>query len=169
MKLLLSTALIFILISFSAFSAFSTKEYAAAPEIALPTPDGSVKKLSDLRGKVVLVDFWASWCKTCRRENVNLVAAYNKYKDESFKGGEGFEIYSVSLDYDKEQWANAIKNDGMTWENQVSDLKKWESSVVEPYHVRFLPHNVLLDENGEVLASRLFGSKLDAKLAELVK
>lgn len=140
-----------------------------APEIALPGTDGEIIKLSSLRGKVVLIDFWASWCRTCRLENHNLKRVYNKYKDSSFIDGEGFEIYSVSLDNDKEQWIQAIKNDKITWTSHVSDLKKWNSPVVKSYNFKYLPHNVLIDKDGKVIAKSLFKSKVSDFLRSRVK
>ena len=140
-----------------------------APEIALPGPDGKVLKLSSLRGKLVLIDFWASWCRSCRLENHNLKRLYNKYKDSTFIDGEGFEIYSVSLDTDKEQWEQAIKNDKINWTSHVSDLKKWESPVVKDYNFKYLPHNVLIDKDGKVIAKSLFKSRISDFLASRVK
>lgn len=140
-----------------------------APEIALPGVDGKIIKLSSLRGKVVLIDFWASWCRTCRLENHNLKRVYNKYKDSTFIDGQGFEIYSVSLDNDKEQWQQAIKNDKITWTAHVSDLKKWESPVVKAYNFKYLPHNVLIDKDGKVIAKSLFKSKISEFLSSRVK
>ena len=132
-----------------------------APEIALPNTEGTVMKLSSLKGKVVLIDFWASWCRTCRVENINFTKAYSKFKNKKFDVGTGFEIYSVSLDKDKEVWKKAIGNDRLVWKYHVSDLKKWESPIVETYNFKYLPHNLLIDQNGKILAKGLFGNKLD--------
>ncbi|NNJ56309.1 MAG: TlpA family protein disulfide reductase [Bacteroidia bacterium] len=132
-----------------------------APEIALPNIDGNTLKLSDLRGKVVLIDFWASWCRTCRVENINFKKAYSKFKDMNFDVGNGFEIYSVSLDKDSEVWKKAIANDRMNWKYHVSDLKKWDSPIVETYNFKYLPHNLLIDQEGTIIAKGLFGNNLD--------
>jgi len=132
-----------------------------APEIALPNPEGKIIRLSDLRGKYVLIDFWASWCGPCRKENPNVVRLYNKYKDENFT------IYSVSLDKDKERWEKAIKADGLVWNNHVSDLKFWQSEVVPKYKIQGIPHTVLIDPEGEIIATKLRGASLERKLKEI--
>ncbi len=133
-----------------------------APEIKLKSPDGKEVKLSSLRGKVVLIDFWASWCGPCRRENPNVVRVYNKYKSK------GFEILGVSLDDDAAKWQGAIAKDGLTWK-QVSDLKGWQSSAAQTYQVNSIPFTVLLDKNGRIIAKGLRGQELEEKLAELLK
>ncbi len=136
-----------------------------APEIAMTGLKGDEMKLSDLKGKVVLIDFWASWCRTCRVENKNITAAYKKYKNENFDIGNGFEVYAISLDSDPALWETAIANDNLSWKYHVSDLKKWKSPVVDDYNFKYLPHNLLIDENGKILAKGLFGKKLDEFLA----
>jgi len=133
-----------------------------APDFALPTANNDTIKLSSLRGKYVLVDFWASWCKPCRAENPNVVAAYNKYKDKNFA------IVGVSLDKSKQDWLDAIAKDGLTW-THVSDLKQWESPIVPMYHIEGIPFNVLIDPNGKIIASGLRESALDKKLGEVLK
>ena len=132
-----------------------------APDFAQQTPDGQVVKLSDHRGKVVLIDFWASWCKPCRRENPNVVKAYNKFKDK------GFEILGVSLDRDRGRWLQAIEQDVLTWP-QVSDLGFWQNAVAQQYGVTSIPFTVLVDEEGKVIATRLRGPALERKLEELL-
>jgi len=131
-----------------------------APEIALPNPDGDTIALSSLRGKYVLLDFWASWCRPCRLENPNLVESYNKYHDK------GFEIYQVSLDKKKESWIKAIEKDNLTWIH-VSDLKYWNSEAAELYKVQSIPASFLLDKNGKIIAKNLRGDALEAKLSEI--
>lgn len=133
---------------------------AEAPEISLPTPDGEVLNLSDLRGKVVLVDFWASWCRPCRAENPNVVRMYQKYKDQ------GFEILGVSLDRSKDAWLKAIEKDGLTWKH-VSDLKYWQSEAAQTYGVSGIPYTVLLDREGKIIANKLRGRQLEQKLASI--
>ena len=131
-----------------------------APEISLPNPEGEIKKLSDLRGNIVMIDFWAAWCGPCRRENPNVVKLYNKYKDE------GFEIYGVSLDRNREDWLKAIEKDGLTW-TQVSDLKYFNSEAAKTYSINAIPATILLDEEGRIIARNLRGEELEHKLAEL--
>ena len=133
-----------------------------APEIVLPSPDGKEIALSSLRGKVVLIDFWASWCGPCRKEMPNVVRAYAKYKSK------GFEIYGVSLDKEKGNWVEAIEEEGITWP-QVSDLLYWQSSVISLYAIEGIPYTVLLDREGTIIAKNLRGEELDEKLAEVLK
>jgi len=131
-----------------------------APEISLPNPDGKVVPLSSLQGKYVLVDFWAFWCKPCRKENPNVVKAYKQYKDK------GFEVYGVSLDRDKADWVSAIKEDGLTW-THVSDLKYFESQAALDYNISAIPFSILLDPNGVIIAKNLRGKALEKKLEEV--
>ncbi len=140
----------------------STIVGAVAPEISQQTPDGKTAKLSDLRGKVVLIDFWASWCGPCRRENPKVVALYDKYKDQ------GFEVFGVSLDGDKKRWLAAIEKDNLTW-THVSDLKKWKSGAAADYGVRSIPTTILIDQEGRILAKNLKGAALEAKIQQALK
>jgi len=140
-----------------------------APELKFKSPDGKEYSLSDLKGKVVLIDFWASWCGPCRRENPNVVKAYNEYKDKNFKTGEGFTIYSVSLDRDKTSWINAIEKDGLVWPYHVSDLKHWKSEGAKIYKVRGIPTNYLIDGNGIIIGISLRGQRLEDALKAIVK
>ncbi|GAA3915591.1 TlpA disulfide reductase family protein [Chitinophaga oryziterrae] len=139
----------------------SVKIGQEAPDFSLPDLSGKKVSLSSFRGKYVLVDFWASWCKPCRMENPNVVKAYNEYKNKNFT------VLGVSLDKKKEAWADAIKTDGLAW-NHVSDLQFWESAVVPLYGINSIPTNMLLDPQGKVVAVGLRGEALEAKLKELL-
>ena len=130
------------------------------PDIALNTPEGEELKLSDLRGKVILVDFWASWCGPCRRENPNVKKVYEKYKDQ------GFDILGVSLDRQNDAWVKAIAKDGLEW-HHISDLKGWQSAAAAAYGVRSIPATFLLDAEGKIIARNLRGDALEAKLKEV--
>lgn len=135
------------------------KQNMEAPDIQLPDPSGKILALSSLKGKVVLIDFWASWCKPCRQESPNMVKLYNRFKDK------GFEIYGVSLDKDKKAWTEAIQKDGLNWIH-VSDLKFWQSDAAALYSVTSIPATYLLNAQGKVLATNLRGQELE-KAVEL--
>jgi peroxiredoxin len=135
-----------------------------APDFTQNDPEGNPVRLSDFRGKYLLLDFWASWCGPCRNENPNVVRVYNKYK------GKNFEILGVSLDNPgaKQSWLNAIQKDGLTWP-QVSDLKGWRNAVALQYNIQSIPQNLLLDPNGIIIAKNLRGEQLNKKLSEILK
>ncbi len=133
-----------------------------APEIILNDKDGNSIFLSSLKGKIVLVDFWASWCKPCRVENPFIVSLYNKYKNK------GLDIFSVSLDLNKDAWLKAIAQDKLVWKNHVTDLKQWQSPVVSLYGFSGIPFTVLLDKQGNITGKNLRGPELEEKIKELL-
>lgn len=135
---------------------------AEAPELILPTKDNKDLALSSFRGKIVLIDFWASWCAPCRKELPNVKRVYEKYKNK------GFEILGVSLDKDRDTWLEAIDKEGLKWP-QVSDLKFWQSEACQTYAVQSIPYTVLVDKEGKIIATDLRGADLDKKLAEIFK
>lgn len=133
-----------------------------APEIVQNNPDSIPLRLSDLKGKVVLIDFWASWCGPCRRENPNVVNLYKQYKDK------GFEVFSVSLDRSRDAWMKAINDDGLIWKSHVSDLKHWGNEAAQLYGVTSIPRTILLDREGKVIAENLRGEELGLKLQQIL-
>ena len=135
---------------------------AIAPEINLKGPNGDLISLSSLKGKVVLLDFWASWCRPCRAENPNVVRLYNKYKDK------GFTVYSVSLDQNKDKWLAAIVQDQLNWSNHVSELTGWKSSAGAKYGISSIPKTFLINKKGEIIGYDLRGNELEQKLSEIL-
>ena len=135
---------------------------ARAPEIALSDVNGKIIKLSSLKGNVVLIDFWASWCRPCRAENPNVVKLYNKYKNKDFT------IYSISLDQDRKKWIDAINQDQLSWPNHVSELTGWKSTPGIQYGVSSIPKTFLIDKDGIIIGYDLRGSNLEKKLSELL-
>ena len=131
-----------------------------APDFTMNDPEGQPQKLSDFKGSVTLIDFWASWCGPCRRENPNVVKMYEKYHEK------GFDILSVSLDKDKNRWLAAIEKDSLNW-THVSDLKGWQNEAAKMYGVKSIPETILLDNEGKIIARKLRGATLEAKLKEI--
>ncbi|MEW5846342.1 MAG: TlpA disulfide reductase family protein [Bacteroidota bacterium] len=140
-----------------------------APDIIGQSPNGQEFMLSSLRGKLVLVDFWASWCSPCRKENPILVQVYEKYRDACFTNGHGFEIFSVSLDMKRDSWVNAIADDKLVWPCHVSDLKGWRSDIARSYGITAIPMNFLVDSSGVIVATNLRGSELSNTLRKYRK
>src|SRR3989338_1021663 len=133
-----------------------------APEIELIGTNGKMVKLSSLKGKVVLIDFWASWCVPCRKENPNVVKMYKKFKSK------GFEVFSVSLDEDPAAWKKAIADDGLIWPNHVSDLLGWQTPMTQLYGFNAIPYTVLVNKEGNIVGVNLRGAELEQKLEEVL-
>jgi len=136
-----------------------------SPEISLPSPKGDTIRLSSLKGKMVLIDFWATWCSPCVQEQSDLKRLYARYKNSRFTNGNGFEIFGVSLDAKKPAWEGFVRKQNITW-IQVSDLKFWRSPVAKTYNIQELPYNLLIDANGVILGKNLHGADLENGIAK---
>jgi len=165
--LILSVVLLLIVGTISAQS-IGLEPGNKAPEIKLPTTKGDTVALSSLKGKLVLIDFWGTWCAPCVAEQAELAKLYNKYKRSTFTNGKGFEIYGVSLDAKKFNWENFITTNKINW-IQVSDLKFWRSPVAKTYNIQALPFNILMDSNGIILAKNLHGMDLEKSIAKFLR
>ena len=142
-----------------------------APEIAMENPDGEILKLSELKGKVVLIDFWASWCRPCRMESPVVRRIYKKFKDQVFTTGGGFEVFSVSLDRQGalEAWKKALATDSLTWKYHVGAVKDGNNTASNRYQVFFIPTNALIDGTGKIIAKDIHGAALEQMLESLIE
>ena len=168
MKLISIMLLLGLFTMTSSINSIRPQKGTKAPEIELTSPNGKTIKLSKLKGKVVLIDFWASWCGPCRRENPNVVEAFNKYHKTKFKNAKGFEVFSVSLDKTTDAWKTAIEKDGLIWKSHVIDS---EHKASKDYSVSSIPTAFLIDGNGVIVASgnELRGLGLHIAIDQLVE
>jgi len=158
--------ILFLIASILPFTSYSQelKVGDKAPEISQKLVTGDDFKLSELKGKMVLIDFWAAWCKPCRKENPHIVEIYKDFKDESFENGEGFTVLSVSLDFKEKMWKKAIKDDKLEWTYHVSDLKGWKNAAAQKYGVKSIPQSFLIDGDGVIVAANLRADDLKSAL-----
>ncbi|MBX7140646.1 MAG: TlpA family protein disulfide reductase [Chitinophagales bacterium] len=133
-------------------------------DIVYPDVNGNPLPLSSLKGNIVLIDFWAGWCGPCRYLSPQLVSLYKQYHRAKFRSAIGFEIYSVSLDVNRDYWLHAIEQDGLIWKSHVSDLRGWSSDAAERFGIRSIPASILVDENGKIIGKNLTPAEIEDKL-----
>lgn len=160
---------LFFLSSCSYFNSSKLINGSPAPAFSLPDKNGQPLALSSFKGDLVLVEFWASWCKPCREENPKIVKLYNKYKDSAFQQANRLQVVSISLDTDKEKWLDAVRQDNLIWEHHLNDLQGWNGAAVDSYRVESIPSSFLVDQNGIIIGKNLKARDLDKLLAALAK
>lgn len=138
-------------------------------ELSYPGIDGNPVSLSSMKGKIVLIDFWASWCGPCRYENPRLVKLYQQYRNMKFKDSSGFDIYSISLDANRDAWMRAIFEDGLVWKSHVSELRGWNSGAAEKFGIRSIPASFLIDGEGKIIAKNLTPSEIEDELEKRIE
>lgn len=161
-----------VIISWLAYQWYKAPKYSQgeiAPDFTSITPNGEEMSLSDFKGKYVLLDFWGSWCGPCRVENPSIVELYTKYKDAPFKNADGFTVFSVGMETNKNRWIAAIQQDNLYWPNHVSEVKRLKSDVALQYKVREIPTKYLINPKGNIIGVNMSFAEMDKLLSEQLK